>query len=252
MKIIDTHAHLVSDKLYENIDEIIQRAKANHVVKILCICTSIEEFEKAEKLQQQYDFIDLAYGVHPADLHIREEKDFEFIEYLLQNKKIVAVGEIGLDYHWNVVDKQIQQNQFIRQIELANKYNVPVLIHMREATKDCVDIILKHAKIKGIMHCFSGSFETANQLIVHGFYIAFGGILTFKNANQLLEVAKKLPSNRIFVETDAPYLAPVPYRGKVNEVSYIKSTFEFLEQLRQESLSEVMLQNYQDLFHGNN
>ncbi len=252
MKIIDTHAHIVCDKLFLDVDNIIQNALSKGVIKILCICTNKTEVERALTLQQRYDFIDIAYGVHPADLHIATEDDFILLEQLLKENKIIAVGEIGLDYHWNVVSKSQQIDSFVRQISLANKYHRPVLIHMRDATKDCVDTILAHCKTKGIMHCFSGSLETAKILVDFGFYISFGGILTFKNANNLLEVAKSLPKDKIFVETDCPYLAPVPYRGKVNEVAFIHATFAFLEKLRNESLSDQLIENYEKLFYGKN
>lgn len=252
MRIIDTHAHLVSSQIYPIVDEVIARAKEKNVERILCIATSKDELDKAIQLQEKYGMIDIAFGMHPADLDKVSEEDFLEVEKAVKEKKIIAVGEIGLDYHWNVVSKEEQAQAFIRQIELANQYGLPMLIHMREATKDCVDILKKYAKTGGIMHCYSGSVETAKELIKIGFYISFGGILTFKNANQLLDVAKQLPSDRIFVETDCPYLAPVPYRGKPNEVSYIHATFEFLCQLRNEDLSERLIQNYQDLFYGKN
>ncbi len=252
MRIIDTHAHLVSSQIYPIVDEVIARAKEKNVERILCIATSKDELDKAIQLQEKYGMIDIAFGMHPADLDKVSEEDFLEVEKAVKEKKVIAVGEIGLDYHWNVVSKEEQAKAFIRQIELANQYHLPILIHMREATKDCVDILKKYAKTGGIMHCYSGSVEIAKELVKIGFYISFGGILTFKNANQLLEVAKQLPSDRIFVETDCPYLAPVPYRGKPNEVSYIHSTFEFLCQLRNEDLSEQLIQNYQDLFYGKN
>lgn len=252
MKIIDTHAHLVCNQIYPIVDEVIARAKEKNVEKILCIATSKDELDKAIQLQLKYPMIDIAFGMHPADLDKVKEEDYIELEKAIQEKKIIAVGEIGLDYHWNVVSKEEQSQAFIRQIKLANQYHLPILIHMREATKDCVDILKQHSKTGGIMHCYSGSVETARELIKIGFYISFGGILTFKNANQLVEVAQKLPSNRIFVETDCPYLAPVPYRGKQNEVSYIHATFEFLCQLRNEDLSEQLILNYQELFYGKN
>lgn len=252
MRIIDTHAHLVSSQIYSIVDEVIARAKEKNVERILCIATSKDELDKAIQLQEKYGMIDIAFGMHPADLDKVSEEDFLEVEKAVKEKKVIAVGEIGLDYHWNVVSKEEQAKAFIRQIELANQYHLPILIHMREATKDCVDILKKYAKTGGIMHCYSGSVEIAKELVKIGFYISFGGILTFKNANQLLEVAKQLPSDRIFVETDCPYLAPVPYRGKPNEVSYIHATFEFLCQLRNEDLSEQLIQNYQDLFYGKN
>lgn len=251
MPIIDTHAHLVSDMLYNEVDEIIERAKKNNVGKILCICTSVLEYERGLLLQKKYSCIDLAFGFHPVDLNEVKEEDYTILEQALIEKKIVAIGEIGLDYHWDTVEKEVQKNHFIRQMELANKYQVPILIHMREATADCVALLKQYAKSKGIMHCYSGSLETAKELLKIDFYISFAGILTFKNANQLLTVAQELPKERIFVETDCPYLAPVPYRGKRNEVAYVIETFKKLEELRAEKLEKQLEANYKELFYGN-
>lgn len=249
MGIIDTHAHLVSDMLYPEVDDILARAKAHNVTKVLCICTSVLEYQRGLQLQQKYDWIDLAFGFHPTDLNEVNEEEYKVLEEALKNKSIVAIGEIGLDYHWDTVEKEVQKKHFIRQMQLANQYNVPILIHMREATNDCVTLLKQYAKSRGIMHCYSGSIETANELLKIGFYISFAGILTFKNANQLLTVAKELPSNRIFVETDSPYLAPVPYRGKRNEVAYVVEIFHKLEQLRDEKLEDQIVKNYQELFY---
>lgn len=250
--LIDTHCHITCDDLYERIDEVIKNAKENQVERMLIICTNFVEYERADKLKETYpDMFDIALGFHPNDLYAFHEEDYIQLEALLQQDKLIAVGEIGMDYHWDDVKKEDQEKGFIRQIELAKKYDKPILIHMREATKDTITILQEYGPVKGIMHCYSGSYETAEILMKLGFYISFGGPLTFKNSKGAPEVAYKLPIDRLFIETDSPYLTPHPYRGKQNEPKYVVHTFQKLCEIKdidENVLAKQLQDNYKALF----
>lgn len=251
--IIDTHAHITCDALYERIEEVIQHAKDAKIEKILIICTNIKEAHRAISLAKEDGMFDVAVGFHPCDLYDVNEDDFKQLEQLIALPEVVAVGEIGLDYYWKDVDPQTQKDGFIRQIELANRIHKPILIHMREATKDTIEILQEHSKVSGIMHCYSGSIETAKEVLKLGMYISVGGPLTFKNARGLPEVIKDVPLERLFVETDSPYLTPHPFRGKQNEPQYLIHTFAKLceiKELNEQEVSNQMRKNYQELFHS--
>ena len=230
MGMIDTHAHLTCDELYEQADEILARAKAAGLERILCICLNQKEVERAFALKERYNWIDIAAGFH---------------------ERIIAVGEIGLDYHWDDVDKETQKKAFIRQMELANTIQKPILIHMRDATKDTLDLCRQYKKVPGILHCFSGSLETALEAIKMDLYISVGGPLTFKNARGLPQVMAQLPLHRIMTETDCPYLTPHPYRGQRNEPMYMVHTVQKLAEITNLSvtaLQEQLKKNYEQLF----
>lgn len=246
--LIDSHCHITCDELYERVDEVIANAKANHVEKMLVICTHFNEFERAKKLQEQYAFLDVALGFHPSDLYDFKEADYLRLETIVKNKEVVALGEIGLDYYWDDVKHEDQKEGFIRQIKIANEYHMPILIHMRDATKDTLDILREHCTTKFLMHCYSGSKETAAEVMRMGGYISFAGPITFKNARGLNEVPQVCDINRILVETDCPYLTPHPHRGKRNEVMYVHYTFEKVAELLnmdEEALAKQMHNNYQ-------
>lgn len=247
--LIDSHCHITCDELYERIDEVMMNAKANQVEKMLVICTHFNEFERAKKLQQQYSYIDIAMGFHPSDLYDFNEEDYKHLEILLKNKEIIALGEIGLDYHWDDVAREDQKKGFIRQIMIANQYQAPILIHMRDATKDTMDILREYGHTKFLMHCYSGSKETAREIMKMGGYISFAGPITFKNARGLNEVPQVCDIKRILVETDSPYLTPHPFRGKRNEPMYIQYTFEKVAELLKmdkEELALRMQKNYHE------
>lgn len=252
--LIDTHCHITCDRLYACIDEIIINAKQNKVNRMLIVCTGFEEFERALELQKREDVFDIALGFHPCDLYSFKEADYVRLEDILIHDQIIAVGEIGLDYHWKDVSPEDQKVALIRQIDLAKKHKKPVLIHMRDATKETVDILKSYPHIDGIMHCYSGSIETAKELLPLGFYFSFAGPLTFKNSRGAPEVVKALPIDRIFVETDAPYLTPHPHRGKQNEPMYVSFTFEKvceIKEISKEEMAAQMQTNYQTLFQTN-
>lgn len=249
--LIDTHAHIVCEELRPRLQEIMQNAKDAGVGKILIICTDNEQGEYAIELAKQHSMFDVAIGFHPNDLYEVHDEDWQYFNKLIKDEHVVAIGEIGLDYHWDDVDKDTQKAGFIKQMQIANDVNKPILIHMREATQDTIKLMQEYAKTGGIMHCFNGSLETANILMKLGMYISFGGPLTFKNARGLPEVAKDIPIDRIFVETDCPYLTPHPFRGKQNEPKYVVHTFEKLCEIKAiapEQLSAQMEENYKILF----
>lgn len=252
--LIDTHCHITCDALYKRIDEVLENAQQAGVQRMLIICTNFIEYERAQRLKDaQPHRFDIALGFHPNDLYAFHEEDYERLEQLLKEDRLIAVGEIGLDYHWDDVERNDQKTGFLRQIELAHVYKKPILIHMREATKDTVDILQAAGPGKGIMHCYSGSLETAQELMRIGFSISFGGPLTFKNSRGAPEVAKKIPLDRLFVETDCPYLTPHPFRGKQNEPMYVRYTFDKLceiKQLDEETMAQQMQKNYEALFMG--
>ncbi|MDD3049307.1 MAG: TatD family hydrolase [Bacilli bacterium] len=247
-ELIDTHCHITCDELYERIEDVLANAKARQVGRMLVVCTHFNEYERAKKLQEQYPFLDIAMGFHPSDLYDFKEEDYIRLEEIIKQKAIVALGEIGLDYHWDDVTKEDQAVGFIRQINLANQYQLPILIHMRDATKDTLDILKEHCKTKFLMHCYSGSKETAKEIMRMNGYISFAGPITFKNARGLNEVPQVCDINRILVETDCPYLTPHPHRGKRNEPMYIHYTFEKVASLldiEPAKLAQQMQQNYQ-------
>lgn len=249
----DTHCHITCDDLYNHIDDVLQRANEHHVNRMMIICTNFNEFDRAKELQEKYPgLFCIALGFHPCDLYKFQENDYARLESLLQHNQLDALGEIGLDYHWDDVERDDQKVYFRKQIEMAKKYDVPIIIHMREATKDVVDILKEYEPVNGIIHCYSGSYETAKELIKIGFYISFGGPLTFKNSRGAPEVAEKLPLERLFVETDSPYLTPHPYRGKQNEPMYVDVTFHKLceiKQLDEVSVANQLEENFKTLFH---
>ena len=250
--LIDTHCHITCDALYERIDEVLENAKQAGIGKMLIICTNFIEYERAEQLKEKEpERFDIALGFHPNDLYAFQEADYERLEELLKQERLAAVGEIGLDYHWEDVLTQDQKIGFIRQIKLAQKYSRPILIHMREATKDTLDILKEEGPIKGIMHCYSGSKEVALELIKIGFYISFGGPLTFKNSRGAPATAEALPLQRLFVETDSPYLTPHPFRGKQNEPMYVRYTFDKLCEIKamdKDLAAEQLWENYKEVF----
>ncbi len=250
MGIIDTHAHVTYGELASRIDEIVQNALEHNVTRVLCVCCTLEEARKAIEIAEKYDMFDCAFGYHPEEADNFYDSDFKDLREILSHPKFVALGEIGMDYHYTKENKEKQKQLFIRQIQLANELDLPILIHMRDATLDTIEI-LKEYPCKGIMHCYSGSLESAKILLNLGYYISFAGPLTFKNAKDAPEVCKYVPIDRLFVETDAPFLTPHPFRGKMNEPFYTYLTFEKvceIKEMDQKSLINQMEINYFTLF----
>lgn len=236
---IDTHSHI---NMIEGItpDEIIKNAKNNGIDKIIVPSAYPSDMEQVMELINKYDNVYGMLGVHPSEVKDWNDSLTEKIKEYSKNKKIVAIGEIGLDYYWDKSFKDLQKEVFIKQIKLANELGLPVDIHDREAHKDTFDIIKEHNRgSKVVMHCFSGNVEFAKECVKAGFYLGIGGVVTFKNAIKMKEVAKKIPLENIILETDAPYLTPVPFRGKENQPAYVKYVAEEIAHLRGITVEEV-------------
>lgn len=239
--LFDTHTHINAEQFKEDLDEVIERAKEAGVANMVVVGFDRETIEEALKLIHTYDFLYGAIGWHPVDAIDMTEEDLKWIEELATHPKIVALGEMGLDYHWDKSPKEIQHEVFRKQIRLAKKLNMPIIIHNREATEDII-AILKEEKaetVGGIMHCYSADLETAMACMDMNFFISFGGPVTFKNATLPKEVAKEIPLDRLLIETDCPYLSPHPYRGKRNEPARVKLIAEKIAELKEMSLEEI-------------
>ena len=215
---IDTHCHVVSE-YYDDIDVVIKNAIDNGVLKIIINGYNMQSNREVLELVKKYDIVYGALGIQPEELYDYNDDSLKFIEEHINDEKIIAVGEIGLDYHYDT-DKELQKELFKRQLEIAYKYNKPVIIHSRDCIQETYNI-LKESKVKGTMHCYSGSKEMALEFIKIGFLIGIGGVSTFKNAKNIVDVIKYIPLEYIILETDSPYLTPEPYRGKRNEPMYI-------------------------------
>lgn len=216
---IDTHCHVLND-YYDDIDEIINKCKNNGVNKIIVSGCDIETNKEVLELVNKYDIIYGTIGFHPTELNDFKEEYFEFLEKNIMNEKIVGIGEIGLDYHYEDTDKNKQINVFTRQLEMAEKYNKPIVVHSRDSIQDTYNI-LSNYKLKGSIHCFSGSVEMAKLFVKLGYKLGVGGIITYKNAKNIKEVVKNIDLSYILLETDSPYLSPEPYRGTKNDPSNI-------------------------------
>ncbi|GBF78349.1 hydrolase TatD [Paenibacillus sp. 598K] len=239
--IIDTHTHLDAHAFAEDREETIRRAREAGVDRMINIGFNRETIPTTMALAETYDFIYAAVGWHPVDsIHMKPE-DLDWIASLCSHEKVVAIGEIGLDYHWDTSPKDVQQRVLREQLRLAREVGKPVVIHNRDAHEDIVKILREeHAKdVGGVMHCFSGSWETARQCLDMGFYISLGGPVTFKNARVPKEVLKEVPLDRLLIETDCPYLAPHPYRGKRNEPAYVRLVAEAAAVMKGKSLEEI-------------
>ncbi|MCJ0968289.1 TatD family hydrolase [Mammaliicoccus sciuri] len=239
--LIDTHVHLNADQYDEDLQEVIDRALEEDIDRMFVVGFDTNTIERTMKLIDQYDFIYGIIGWHPVDAIDCTEERLQWIEELSKHPKIIGIGEMGLDYHWDKSPKDIQKDVFRKQIALAKRVQLPIIIHNREATQDCVDILKEEnaSEVGGIMHSFSGSNEIADEILKMNFYISLGGPVTFKNAKQPKEVAQHVPLDRLLVETDAPYLSPHPYRGKRNEPARVKLVAEQIAELRGISYEEV-------------
>ena len=222
------------------VEDIIKSAKEAGVQKIIVPCAYPKDVDKIFTLVNKYDELYGLLGVHPSEVKDWDDILIEKIKEYAKSPKIVGIGEIGLDYYWDKSFNDLQKEVFIKQIKLANELNLPICVHDREAHKDSFDILKEYNKgSKVVMHCFSGSVEFARECIKEGWYLALGGVVTFKNAVKMKEVAVHIPLDRLLLETDAPYLTPVPYRGKENQPAYVKFVAEEIAKLRGISFEEV-------------
>lgn len=237
----DTHAHLDDDKFAEDADEVIKSLGDAGVGMYTNIGSDVASSEKSIELAEKYPFVYAAVGIHPEFAAETTENDIDKIARLAAHPKAVAIGEIGLDYYYGAEEKEEQKKWFERQLSLAADLNMPFVIHDRDAHKDCMDILKKYdvRRVGGIMHCFSGSAELAKEVVKLGMVIALGGSLTFKNNVKTVKVAAEIPLEHIVLETDSPYLAPVPNRGKRNTPAYVKFVAKKIAEIKNIPLSEV-------------
>lgn len=238
---IDTHVHLNADQYEEDLQEVIDRALEAKVERMVVIGFDRKTIERTMQLIEQYDFVYGVIGWHPVDAIDCTQQDLEWIEQLASHPKIVGIGETGLDYYWDKSPKNVQQELFRKQIQLAQKINLPIVIHNRDATGDVVQILREEnaASVGGVMHCFSGSVETARECIAMNFMISLGGPVTFKNARLPKEVATEIALEHLMIETDAPYLAPHPHRGKRNEPAFVPLIAEEIARLKGLTIEEI-------------
>lgn len=245
----DSHAHLNDAKFDDDREEVIRRAREEYgVSRILNIGFNRETIRTSLELAESYDFIYTAVGWHPHDAKDCTEEDLDWIETLCDHPKVVALGEMGLDYYWDHSPRGIQESVFRQQIRLAREIGMPVIIHDRDAHEDVVRILREeHAEeVGGVMHCFSGDWDVAKACLDMNFYIGLGGPVTFKNAKLPKEIARKVPLDRLLIETDCPYLAPHPHRGKRNESGYVRLVAETIAELREMSLEELARITYEN------
>lgn len=231
--LIDTHCHLNTEKFKDNVDEVIQRAIENDVKIMIVVGFDHETNHKAIKLAEQHSFIYATVGFHPTEAKDITSEDFDDLIPLLSHEKVVGIGECGLDYYWDKTFKEKQIEVFRRQIELSKEYDLPLIIHMRDATEATYHVLREYQDLKGIMHCYSGSAEMAPEFIKQGLHISLGGPVTFKNGRIPKEVAKIVPLDKLLVETDSPYLSPHPFRGKTNEPAKVKLIVEEIARIKE-------------------
>ncbi|MBO4623203.1 MAG: TatD family hydrolase [Bacilli bacterium] len=227
--LIDTHCHLNDEAFKDNLKEVVARANSKGITKMIVIGYNKKSSFDAVRIANMFDGVYAAIGVHPSDV-LKEDDNLDWIYELAKDKKVIAIGEIGLDYYWDKSYNDLQIEWFIKQIEIAKELDLPICVHSRDASQDCFDVIKKYGNSKGVIHCYSGSLEMAKEYVKLGYYLGIGGVVTFKNSH-LGETIKNIGIDHLVSETDAPYLAPVPYRGKTNEPAYI---YEIVQKISEE------------------
>lgn len=253
MKPFDTHAHLYDDAFAEDVEEVVNKLEQK-LSYVVIPAEDVETSKKAVELANTHSFLYAAVGIHPHRTKAAKEKDLETLQELAQNNpKVKAFGEMGLDYFYFHSDKETQQKWFALQIEAAKEMDLPIIIHDRDAHQDTLDILKAHkdGKLRGIIHCFSGSYEVAKEMIKLGFYISFAGPVVFPNSTKLKKVAQLLPLERMLIETDSPYLTPPPNRGKRNDPSnvwYVAEEIARLKSISVEKVIEATTQNGMDIY----
>ena len=250
---IDSHCHLDVEPLYENINDIILRSKDVGISKLLTICTNLESFENIKKIINIDPMIYGTFGIHPHDADKYLISKLKIIENAKYSKKIIGIGETGLDFYYNNSDKKNQIKSFTNHIEACLEVNLPLIVHSRNAEEDTFDILnnFKNTNLKILMHCFTGSYEFAKKLLNFDSYFSASGIITFKNSSDLRNTFAYIPNEKIIIETDSPFLAPVPMRGKKNEPSFIKYTLDKLAEIKKKPfdyMDEITSDNFNTLF----
>lgn len=254
MRIFDTHAHYDDRAFTEDMDELLRNMHDKGVERIVNIGCSMNSSRKIAEMVKEYDFLYGTVGVHPDDVDNLTEQDMQVLIDLSKQDKILAIGEIGLDYHYDGIDKDSQKRWFVEQLNVAKQEKLPVVIHSRDAAKDTLDIMkAEHAGTTGgVIHCFSYGVEMAREYLNMGYYIGVGGVVTFKNGRKLKEVVEYTPLERIVLETDAPYLAPVPFRGKRNCSIYLQYVAEEIAAIKNvpvEQVYEMTFENAEKMYH---
>ncbi len=254
--IADSHCHLDYPHLFDQLTDVVKRAENNQVKYFLTICTTLESFEKIKLIMQRYKNIYGTFGIHPHESKNHANVNLKFILNTKKKyKKIIGIGETGLDFYYNHSDKKIQIESFIEHIHAASELDIPLIVHSRNAEKDTLEILKrerKNSNLKILLHCFTGSYDFAKKLIDLNCNISVSGIITFKNSIELTKTISLIPKENLLVETDAPYLSPVPYRGKFNEPSYIIHTIEKLAQIKKTTKEEIIsitTNNFKKLFN---
>ena len=236
--LIDTHAHL---DMYDDWQSVIENARENGIKKIIIPAVETQYFQKIVDIANSNDDVFCMMGVFPSEAKTWSDENIDLIKEFCKNEKVVGIGEIGLDYYWDKSFVEAQKEVFIKQIKLANELGLPIAVHDREAHKDCFDVLKEYNNGSDVvLHCFSGSLEFARECIKQGWYIALGGVVTFKNAVKAKEVVSEIPLEYLMLETDSPYLTPVPYRGKENKPAYVKYVAEEVAKLRGISVEDVI------------
>ena len=251
--IFDTHAHYDDEQFDTDRDELLKSMNEAGVGTIVNVSASVESWDDTLKLTKEYPFVYGAAGVHPDYVGDLNEENFAYLEEVAKEEKMVAIGEIGLDYYWDKEGHDIQKKWFVRQLELAEKLNKPVIIHSREAAADTFEIMKEYKdRVSGVIHCYSYSPEQAKEYVKMGFYIGIGGVVTFKNAKKLKEVVENIPLDRIVLETDCPYLSPEPNRGKRNSsknLVYVADKIAKLKGVLYEDVIKVTEENARTLYN---
>lgn len=253
--IFESHAHYDDPKFYQDREAIFKEFPDAGIQYVINIGADMRSSRISIELAKKYAFVYAAVGVHPHDVKDMKEEDLETLLHYTAYDKVVAIGEIGLDYHYDYSPRSIQKLWFREQLRLAKELELPVIIHSREAAQDTYDLIMETelGLRKGVIHCYSGSVEMAKDYVKHGFYIGVGGVVTFPKAQTIKDVVKAIPLERILIETDAPYLAPVPHRGQRNDSRYLKHIIEAIAEIKgvtPEEVEQVTYENGKQLFFG--
>lgn len=262
MEFFDSHAHYNDEKFEIDRDEVISLVKSEGITRLVSVGYSIESSIFAQNISDKYDFIYYSCGISPNDIPQKEEdlwKSLQELKEIIQkkSKKLVAIGEIGLDYYWNKENANLQKIAFIEQIKLANEYNLPIIIHTRDATLDTIDILKNKQKSdnRGIFHCCPLNRELVKEAIKLGYYISFAGPITFKNSKNANEIIDMVPLDKILIETDSPYLSPEPHRGKRNDsrnVKYMAQKIAEVKKISLEEIAKITYENANQIFKINN
>ena len=251
---IDSHCHLDHEPLHKNLSDIISRSKEIGITKLLTICTTLDSFENIKAIVEKDQMIYGTYGIHPHETESNIVDKKKIIKCVNENKKIIGIGETGLDFFYNHSDKDTQISSFKAHIEASIDLNKPIIIHSRDAEKETFEILnsYKNLNLKILMHCFTGSLEFSKKLLTLNAFFSASGIITFKNSTELQNTFKTIPFEKLLIETDSPFLAPTPMRGKKNEPSFIKYTLEKLSRIKEtteEKMSKITTNNFNKLFN---